>query len=86
MSAENPNNESAEESESARDKPEETIKLDQFLKLADVVGSGGEAKHVIRSGAVMVNGEEETRRGRKLRGGDVVSVNGEDYVIEATSD
>ncbi|MCP4506622.1 MAG: RNA-binding S4 domain-containing protein, partial [Fuerstiella sp.] len=37
---------------------EETIQLDQFLKLADLVGSGGEAKHVIRSGVVMVNGKE----------------------------
>lgn len=63
---------------------EETIKLDQFLKLADLVGSGGEAKHLIRSGAVKVNGEEETRRGRKLRNGDVVNVDGEDYVIETT--
>ena len=63
---------------------EETIKLDQFLKLADIVGSGGEAKHLIRSGAVKVNSEEETRRGRKLRNGDVVTYEGEDYVIETT--
>ena len=63
---------------------QETIKLDQFLKLADIAGSGGEAKQLIRSGAVRVNGEEETRRGRKLRSGDVVSYDGEDYVIEAT--
>ena len=63
---------------------EETIKLDQFLKLANIVGSGGEAKHVIRSGVVQVNHEEETRRGRKLKHGDVVTYNGEDYVIEAT--
>ena len=63
---------------------EEFIKLDQFLKLADIVGSGGAAKHLIRSGAILVNGDEETRRGRKLRHGDVVTINGEDYVIEAT--
>ena len=63
---------------------QDTIKLDQFLKLANVVGSGGEAKILIRSGAVLVNGEEETRRGRKLRGGDSVTVHGEDYVIEET--
>ena len=63
---------------------EETIKLDQFLKLADIVGSGGEAKHLIRSGAIRVNGEEETRRGRKLRNGDVVTYADEDYVIETT--
>lgn len=63
---------------------QETIKLDQFLKLADIVGSGGEAKHLIRSGVVKVNGEEETRRGRKLRNGDTVTYDGEDYVIETT--
>lgn len=63
---------------------EDYIKLDQFLKLADIVGSGGAAKHMIRSGEIHVNGEEETRRGRKLRHGDVVTVNGEDYVIEST--
>ena len=74
-------NESNSDSEKA---DKEFIKLDQFLKLADVVGSGGEAKQLIRSGAVLVNGEEETRRGRKLRDGDTVTVNGEDYVIEAT--
>lgn len=65
---------------------EETIGLDQFLKLAQLVGSGGEAKHLIKSGAVLVNDEVETRRGRKLRDGDVVTVNGEDYIIEATAD
>ncbi|MEQ9411919.1 MAG: RNA-binding S4 domain-containing protein [Fuerstiella sp.] len=66
------------------DNEAETINLDQFLKLADLVGSGGEAKHLIRSGAVSVNGQEETRRGRKLKQGDVVTVNGEQYVIEQT--
>ena len=86
MPVENEENAALPESEAPVGGAEETIKLDQFLKLADVVGSGGEAKHVIRSGAVMVNGEVETRRGRKLRSGDVVSVNGEDYVIEATAD
>lgn len=60
----------------------ETIPLDQFLKLANLVGSGGEAKHLIRSGAVRVNGEEETRRGRKLRNGDIVTFQSEDYVIQ----
>jgi ribosome-associated protein len=65
---------------------EETIQLDQFLKLADLVGSGGEAKHVIRSGVVLVNGKEETRRGRKLKHGDVVTFSGEEYVIETTPD
>lgn len=62
---------------------EETIRLDQFLKLADVVSTGGQAKILIRGEEVLVNGDVETRRGRKLRDGDTVTVNGEDYVIEA---
>lgn len=64
---------------------EETIKLDQFLKLAQVVQTGGEAKMLIQSGQVMVNGAVETRRGRKLRPGDVVVVDGEELVV-ATDD
>lgn len=63
---------------------EETIKLDQFLKLASLAPSGGAAKQLIRSGQVKVNGEEEVRRGRQLHHGDVVTLNGEDYVIEVT--
>lgn len=59
----------------------EFIKLDQFLKLANVVQTGGEAKVLIQSGAVRVNGEVETRRGRKLRPGDVVVVDGEELVV-----
>jgi len=61
---------------------DEYIKLDQFLKLAEVVQSGGEAKQLIQSGVVLVNGEVETRRGRKLRQGDVVIVEGEELVVE----
>lgn len=68
----------------AEDTSDEYIKLDQFLKLADLAASGGEAKYLIRTGEIFVNGHEETRRGRKLRHGDVVTVNGEDYVIEAS--
>ena len=64
---------------------EETIKLDQFLKLAQVVQTGGEAKILIQSGQVIVNGALETRRGRKLRPGDVVVVDGEELVV-ATDD
>ena len=78
---------SADENQSGDPPPTgEYIKLDQFMKLADLVGSGGAAKHLIREGAVAVNGEPETRRGRKLRDGDVVTFNGEDYVIETTPD
>jgi len=50
------------------------IKLDQFLKWQQVVQSGGQAKMLIRSGSVEVNGELELRRGRKLFAGDVVTV------------
>jgi ribosome-associated protein len=61
----------------------DSIELDRFLKLAHVVQSGGEAKLLIRSGAVLVNGVAESRRGRKLKPGDTVHVHGEDYVIES---
>jgi ribosome-associated protein len=53
--------------------PEGTT-LGQALKVASLVGSGGEAKVVIQAGEVLVNGEVETRRGRKLEAGDVVEV------------
>ena len=53
------------------------ITLGQALKASDLVGSGGEAKVLIQAGEVLVNGEVETRRGRKLEVGDVVEV-GED--------
>ena len=53
------------------------ITLGQALKAADFVGSGGEAKVLIQSGEVLVNGEVETRRGRKLLPGDVVEVGDE---------
>jgi len=64
---------------------DEYIKLDQFLKLAQIVQSGGEAKHLIQSGVVLVNGEVETRRGRKLHAGDVVEVEGEQLVVQTDS-
>jgi ribosome-associated protein len=52
------------------------IRLGQFLKLADLIDTGGEAKVVIGSGDVSVNGEVDTRRGRQLHPGDVVEVFG----------
>ena len=48
------------------------MKLDQFLKWKNLVSSGGEAKSIIKSGSVKVNGLIETRRGRKLKKGDKV--------------
>ena len=53
---------------------DDSIKLGQFLKLANLIESGGEAKRVLAGGIVRVNGEVESRRGRQLERGDVVSV------------
>ncbi|MEH3156841.1 MAG: RNA-binding S4 domain-containing protein [Gordonia paraffinivorans] len=53
-----------------------TIRLGQFLKLANLIESGAEAKEVIADGAVSVNGEIDTRRGRQLAVGDVVEIGG----------
>lgn len=50
------------------------ITLGQFLKVAGLVGTGGEAKYVIAEGMVKVNNETDTRRGRKLLDGDIVSL------------
>lgn len=61
---------------------DEYIKLGQALKAAGFVGSGTEAKEVITEGAVTVNGEVDTRRGRKLYGGDIVAFHGEEIKIE----
>jgi ribosome-associated protein len=58
-------------------KEEPVITLGQALKASDLVGSGGEAKVLIQAGEVLVNGEVETRRGRKLAPGDVVEVGDE---------
>jgi ribosome-associated protein len=74
------------EQDSGHDDAGETIKLDQFLKLAGIVQTGGEAKMLIRMGEVRVNGEIETRRGRKLRHGDVVHVHGDELVVQAEND
>lgn len=50
----------------------ESIRLGQALKLAGVADSGGDARAILEQGAVTVNGEVETRRGRQLHHGDVV--------------
>ena len=53
---------------------DEVIRLGQFLKLADVVVAGSDAKLLLADGGVQVNGDVETRRGRQLVKGDVVRV------------
>jgi len=60
----------------------EFIKLDSFLKAIDAVSSGGEAKMLIQDGHVMVNGEIESRRGRKLRHGDRVALGRNEFLVE----
>ena len=61
---------------------EEYIKLGQASKAANLVEDGVEAKYAIQDGEVKVNQETETRRGRKLYDGDVISYNGEEIRIE----
>ena len=55
---------------------DESIRLGQFLKLANLIESGAEAKPLVADGQVQVNGEVETRRGRQLGPGDVVTLGG----------
>ena len=62
---------------------DEFIKLGQALKLAGLVGSGVDAKFVIQDGLVKVNGETDTRRGRKLYDGDTVTFEGEEIKIQS---
>jgi ribosome-associated protein len=64
---------------------DESIRLGQFLKLANLVDHGSEAKPLLASEAVLVNGEVETRRGRQLAVGDEVAVGGQ-VVRVATGD
>ncbi|OPJ55459.1 RNA-binding S4 domain-containing protein [Alkalithermobacter paradoxus] len=54
----------------------EFIKLDQLLKLADIASTGGEAKILIQEELVSVNGNVETQRGKKIKSGDIVKVEG----------
>lgn len=57
------------------------IKLDSFLKWSGIVVNGSDAKMIIKEGMVKVNGEIETRRGRKITKGDKVEIENECYVI-----
>lgn len=59
----------------------EFIKLDAFMKWSSIVGSGAEAKMLIQDELVLVNGEVETRRGRKLIKGDIIEFDDLKYKI-----
>jgi len=60
---------------------QQTIRLDQFMKYVGMVATGGEAKHLIQGGEVLVNDEVETRRSRKLHTGDRVTFAGHTEVV-----
>jgi ribosome-associated protein len=55
---------------------DESIRLGQFLKLANLIDTGSDAKELMIQGLVTVNGEVETRRGRQLVPGDVIALGG----------
>ena len=59
----------------------EFIKLQDLLKFASLVSTGGEAKIVITEGEVTVNGEVCTQRGKKIRPGDAVSYHGKNITV-----
>jgi len=62
----------------------QTIKLDQFLKWANVVSTGGQAKETIQTGKVRVNNKIEKRRGKKLKSGDIVNVMGFEETLKVS--
>ncbi|MCL1125401.1 RNA-binding S4 domain-containing protein [Shewanella surugensis] len=62
---------------------DEYIELYKILKVQGMVSGGGEAKHVISEGLVLVNGEVETRKRKKVMAGEVVAFNGESVKILA---
>ena len=62
---------------------DEMIRLGQLLKLANLAEDGAHAKELVEDGAVTVNGEQETRRGRQLHAGDVVRVGDEQVRVTA---
>ena len=62
---------------------DEFIKLGQVMKLAGLVDSGVDAKIVIQDGLVKVNGEIDTRRGRKIVAGDIVEYAGNKIKVES---
>ena len=60
----------------------EYITLGQFLKLADIIQSGGEAKSFLAQNKVEIDGISDNRRGRKLRGGEIIEILGQRYEIK----
>ena len=69
-----------------QDSEPESIRLDQFLKLQSVTSTGGQAKWLIQDGQVLVNGQPEMRRRRKLYAGDVVDVGDLSLLVEVEPD
>ena len=69
-----------------RDEPisDGRIRLGQFLKLAGLVETGGDAREVLMGGRVLVNGDLEERRGRQLVPGDVVALDGDEVRVGRT--
>lgn len=61
----------------------EFIKLDNMMKLAGAVDTGGAAKQLIQGGAVKVNGEICTMRGKKMRSGDYFELNGKKVILKS---
>lgn len=59
----------------------EYITLGQFVKIVDLVNSGGESKYFLLNNNVIINGLKDNRRGRKLYRNDLVEINGETYKI-----
>ncbi len=59
----------------------ESIDLDQFLKWANAVSSGGEAKYLIKNGEVSLNGRIETRRGKRVYRNDIVTIGNRQFKV-----
>jgi ribosome-associated protein len=65
---------------------DESIRLGQFLKLADLAQDGGHARELLEAGEVTVNGRPESRRGAQLKAGDVVAVGDRKARVTADAD
>ncbi len=60
---------------------DEYVTLGQFLKIADIISTGGEAKIFLSSNEILINNESDNRRGRKLYKGDSLEISGVKYLI-----